>query len=151
LQTKHRRYTRNHPSPFKTHRAEPLISLVKKLGGGLPTSTNRTLWPLTGAAPVILQPGHQANHDWGMLWVNIGLGTQPANFSTQMMPEFSFTFPSDKAYESQICLPDVTLPEPVRGAVKEGDNATIQIVETAKHGGSLYSVSVLKPLCSKST
>lgn len=91
----------------------------------------------------MLQPGHQANHDWGMLWVNIGLGTQPANFSTQMMPEFSFTFPSDKAYENQICLPDVTLPERVRGAVRAGDNATIQIVETAKHGGSLYSVSIL--------
>ncbi|KXJ89751.1 hypothetical protein Micbo1qcDRAFT_196540 [Microdochium bolleyi] len=112
--------------------------------GGLPTTTNRTLWPLTGSAPIILQPGHQANHDWGIIFVNIGLGTTPANFSTQMIHEFSFTFPSAKEYDNQICLPDVSLPQTVRdavgaGLVKAGDNATIQVVETAKHGGTLHS------------
>ncbi|KAH7020990.1 uncharacterized protein B0I36DRAFT_367453 [Microdochium trichocladiopsis] len=112
--------------------------------GGLPTSTNRTLWPLNGPVPLILEPGHQANHDWGMIWVNIGLGTIPTNFTTQMMHEFSFTFPSDGVYDNQICLPEVTLPSAVRnlvssGQVKAGDNATIQVVESAKHGGALYS------------
>lgn len=59
--------------------------------------------------------------------------------SNPMVPLFQILGPSNGAYPGTVCLPQVPLP--VNASVKAGDKATIQIVEHAQHGASLYSVS----------
>lgn len=56
-----------------------------------------------------------------------------------MVPIFQIIGPSNGAYPGTICLPQVPLP--VNASVKAGDKATIQVIEHAQHGASLYSVS----------
>jgi hypothetical protein len=75
--------------------------------------------------------------------MNLGFGTDgpgggPPNMSFPMVPVFQIVGPSKNPYPGTFCLPQVPLP--VNTTVKAGDNATIQIVETAIHGAALYSV-----------
>lgn len=56
-----------------------------------------------------------------------------------MVPLFQIVGPSKNPYPGTICLPQVPLPQG-NFSVKAGDNATIQVVETAIHGAALYSV-----------
>jgi len=57
--------------------------------------------------------------------------------SFPMVPVFQIVGPNKNPYPGTICLPQVPLP--VNASVKVGDNATIQVVETAVHGAALYS------------
>jgi len=57
--------------------------------------------------------------------------------SFPMVPVFQIVGPNKNPYPGTICLPQVPLP--VNASVKIGDNATIQVVETAVHGAALYS------------
>jgi hypothetical protein len=41
--------------------------------GGLPPSTNRTTWPITGGA-IAIQSGWYTNHVTAFFYVNLGLG-----------------------------------------------------------------------------
>lgn len=75
--------------------------------------------------------------------VNIGFGTDgpdggPANMSNIMVKTFQILGPSNNPFPGTICLPQVPLP--ANTTVKAGDHATIQIVELAQHGASLFSV-----------
>ncbi|KAL1614112.1 hypothetical protein SLS56_012184, partial [Neofusicoccum ribis] len=103
----------------------------------MPTSNNRTKWPVTGGA-LGWQPGWFAGHKTAFMFVNLGLGNEPLNMSNNMVPVFSINGPSDAMYPGSICLPQVPLPANV--SVNVGDNATIQVVELAQHGAALYSV-----------
>lgn len=125
-------------------------------GGGTQAVKNRTYWPTTGGA-VAFQPGWFRGHETAFLYVNLGFGTDgpwdgPRNMSSPMVPIFQLLGPSNGAYPGTVCLPQV--PMPVNASVKAGDMATIQVVETAQHGASLYSVSfhhpnpIPLPLCS---
>ena len=112
-------------------------------GGGHPVTTNRTKWPITGGA-VAFQPGWFQGHATAFIYVNMGFGTDgpgggPWNMSFPMVPVMQLVGPSKNPYPGTVCLPQVPLP--VNQTVKVGDNATIQIVETAIHGAALYSVS----------
>lgn len=102
----------------------------------MPTSTNRTKWPTTGGA-VALQPGWFAGHGKAFFYMNIGLGTIPPNMSHVMVPPFQIIGPTNEPYPGSFCLPQVGLPANI--SVKAGDNATIQVIETAVHGASLYN------------
>jgi hypothetical protein len=102
------------------------------------TSHNRTKWPVTGGA-VAFQPGWFSGHQNALIYINLGIGTVPLNMSSPMVPVFQLTGPSNNAYPGTYCLPQVPLPPGL--SVNVGDNATIQIVETAAHGAALYSVS----------
>ncbi|KAF2454085.1 hypothetical protein BDY21DRAFT_366508 [Lineolata rhizophorae] len=104
--------------------------------GGMPTSTNRTRWPVRGGA-VSVQPGWFAGHKNAFFYINLGLGTEPLNYSLPMLPVFQIIGPSNEMYAGEFCLPQVPLPENVE--VNVGDNATIQIIETAQHGAALYN------------
>jgi hypothetical protein len=113
------------------------------LGGGHYTTTNRTKWPITGGA-IALQPGWFQGHATAFFYMNLGFGTDgpdhgPPNMSFPMVPVFQIVGPSKNPYPGTFCLPQVPLP--VNASVKVGDNATIQVVETALHGAALYSVS----------
>jgi len=104
--------------------------------GGLPTAENRTKWPVTGGA-LSFQPGWFNGHQTAFVYVNIGLGTAPLNYSHPMVPVFQLTGPDNLMYPGTFCLPQVPLPANISYNI--GDNATIQIIETAVHGAALYS------------
>lgn len=104
--------------------------------GGMPTSTNRTKWGINGGA-IAFQPGWFSGHQYALMYLNLGLGNVPLNMSLRMMPVFQITGPDNNAYPGTFCIPQVPLPPNI--TVNVGDNATIQIVETAQHGAALYS------------
>lgn len=58
-----------------------------------------------------------------------------------MLPVFQMTGPSKDPYPGSFCLTQVPLP--VNASLKVGDNATIQVIQVALHGASLYNVSPL--------
>ncbi|GAB1195798.1 hypothetical protein APSETT444_005063 [Aspergillus pseudonomiae] len=102
----------------------------------MPTSTNRTKWPVGGGA-VSFQPGWFQGHATAFIYINLGLGTVPENMSHPMIPPFQINGPSNDPYPGTVCLPQVPLPANI--SVSPGDHATIQLVETAKHGAALYN------------
>ncbi|AEO54538.1 hypothetical protein MYCTH_2297204 [Thermothelomyces thermophilus ATCC 42464] len=114
--------------------------------GGMPTTTNRTYWPTTGGA-IAFQPGWFSGHATAFIYVNLGLGNMgpelapelagPPNMSHPMLPPFQILGPSKNPYPGTVCLPQVPMPQNI--TVKPGDNATIQLIETAVHGAALYS------------
>lgn len=73
-----------------------------------------------------------------------GPGNGPKNMSFPMVPPFQLRGPSNNPYPGTVCLPQVPLPANTQ--VKAGDNATIQIVEIAAHGASLFSVGLITTL-----
>ena len=103
----------------------------------MPLSTNRTKWPVNGGA-VGVQPGWFQGHKTAFFYVNLGLGTMPPNMSHPMVPAFQIVGPTANPYPGSFCLPQVPLPANI--TVNVGDNATIQVVETAVHGAALYNV-----------
>jgi hypothetical protein len=111
------------------------------------TSRNRTYWPTTGGA-IAIQPGWFQGHATAFFYINLGFGTDgpdngPQNMSFPMVPVFQITGPSKGPYPGTFCLPQVPLP--VNTTVKAGDLATIQVVEVAIHGASLFNVSSSSP------
>jgi hypothetical protein len=110
------------------------------------TSRNRTTWPVRGGA-LAIQPGWFQGHATAFFYINMGFGIDgpdqgPHNFSFPMVPLFQITGPSKGPYPGTFCLPQVPLP--VNASVKAGDLATIQVVEVAVHGASLYNVSAIQ-------
>ncbi|OHE96882.1 hypothetical protein CORC01_07849 [Colletotrichum orchidophilum] len=104
--------------------------------GGLDVTQNRTYWPISGGA-VAVQPGWNSGHKTALMYINLGLGEEPKNYSTVMVPRFHLTGPSNEVYEGTFCLPKVPLPQGV--TPNEGDLASIQVVEAAQHGATLFS------------
>lgn len=110
--------------------------------GGVAITQNRTKWPLNGGA-IAIQPGWFQGHATAFFYVNMGFqtegpGTEPLNMSNPMVPPFQIIGPSRERYNGAFCLPQVPLPAHAP-AFKVGDNATIQVVETAIHGAALYN------------
>ncbi|UQC76296.1 uncharacterized protein CLUP02_17809 [Colletotrichum lupini] len=108
--------------------------------GGLGVTQNRTHWPISGGA-LAVQPGWNSGHKTALMYINLGLGESPKNYSMVMVPRFQLTGPSNQEYEGTFCLPKVPLPAGV--TPKEGDLASIQVVEAAQHGAALFSVRCL--------
>jgi len=104
--------------------------------GGLSGGGNRTKWPITGG-PIAIVPGWNAGHPSAFFYVNMGFGTEPPNMTNVMQPIFQMTGPSRDPYPGAFCLPQVPLP--VNASVRVGDNATIQVIQVALHGASLYN------------
>ncbi|KAI9726234.1 MAG: hypothetical protein M1834_009089 [Cirrosporium novae-zelandiae] len=104
--------------------------------GGMPISQNRTKWPVKGGA-IAIQPGWFAGHATAMFYINLGYGTLPPNMSNPMVSVFQIIGPTKEPYPGTFCLPQVPLP--TNASVQIGDNATIQVVETAVHGAALYN------------
>ena len=109
----------------------------------MPLSENRTKWPIHGGA-IGLQPGWFVGHGTAFFYFNMGFGTNPPNMSFPMLPVFQITGPSKDPYPgSSFCLPQVPLPP--NTTVNVGDNATIQIIESAVHGAGLFNVGGSDP------
>lgn len=104
--------------------------------GGMPTTTNRTKWPVKGGA-VSVQPGWFQGHSKALFYINMGLGTTPPNMSLPMMPVFQIIGPTNEPYPGTFCIPQVPLPAGV--SVNVGDHATIQVIEASQSGAALYN------------
>jgi len=108
--------------------------------GGMPQTTNRTYWPVSGGA-VSFQPGWFPGHAKAFIYVNIGIQleneTAPPNMSHPVVPPFEIIGPTNQEYPGEICLPQVGMPANVSLVV--GQNITLQVVELAIHGAALYS------------
>lgn len=118
----------------------PRISLTMRSahpGGGMPTSTNRTKWPVQGGA-ISVQPGWFQGHKSAFIYINLGLGAIPPNMSHPMLAPFQIIGPSNSPYPGTFCMPQVPLPANI--TVNVGDLATIQVIEAAQHGAALYNV-----------
>ncbi|KAI5843333.1 hypothetical protein DFP73DRAFT_551571 [Morchella snyderi] len=103
---------------------------------GVSTTNNRTNWPITGG-DISIVPGWNAGHPTAFFYVNMGFGSTPPNMTNVMLPVFQMTGPSKNPYPGSFCLTQVPLP--VNASVKVGDNATIQVIQVALHGASLYN------------
>lgn len=106
----------------------------------MPTSQNRTKWPIKGGA-LSFQPGWFPGHKTAFIYINLGLGNVPLNMSHPMLPPFQVVGPTVEPYPGTFCMPQVPLPPNINVTV--GDNATIQLIEIAMHGAALYNVSFL--------
>lgn len=108
--------------------------------GGMPTSTNRSLWPVTGGA-LALQPGWFQGHSSAQFYINIGINgpgeLSPPNMSHPVVKNFGIIGPSNDEYNGTFCLPQVPLVPNVTFSI--GDNITIQVVEVAQHGAAIYN------------
>jgi len=105
--------------------------------GGLAPTTNRTKWPVNGGGKLSVVPGWNAGHPTALFYVNMGFGNAPTNATHPMLPVFQIVGPSKDPFPGSFCLPQVPLP--VNSSVKVGDNATIQVIQVALHGASLYN------------
>ncbi|MDI1492179.1 MAG: hypothetical protein OHK93_003391 [Ramalina farinacea] len=121
--------------PF-SNAPDPYRADISRTGGGMPMSSNRTKWPVKGGA-VGLQPGWFSGHSQAFIYINLGEGTAPLNYSLVMQPMFGITGPDNERYNGSICMPQVPLPANYTATV--GQNATIQIIEAAQHGAALYN------------
>ena len=84
------------------------------------------------------QPGWFTGHKTALIYINLGIGTIPLNMSLPMVPPFQIVGPTKNPYPGTFCIPQVPLPDGLNVSI--GDNATIQVIETAVHGAALYSV-----------
>ncbi|PHH49764.1 hypothetical protein CFIMG_003929RAa [Ceratocystis fimbriata CBS 114723] len=111
--------------------------------GGIPLSRNRTYWSVNGGS-IAFQPGWFSGHASAMLYVNIGLDSDgpdggPMNFTNQLVMPFELQGPSNGPFPGTMCLPNVQVPASL--GVTAGMNASLQIVELATHGASLFACS----------
>jgi hypothetical protein len=100
--------------------------------------SSRTSVPLNSdhTLPIALEMGH----DETVIQILMSLASNPTEdqFNITLERTFSQTGLGD------FCLPSVVIPAGVE--VKEGDNATVQVVTDGEGGGGLYAVRSLIPL-----
>ena len=88
---------------------------------------NRTDWPISGGSISL-----DLHHKWTYLFINLGLGSNATAFSVPLTPELV-----NVTGNGTYCIP--VLPVPIDAGVKDGDNATIQVVTSGASGSALYN------------
>jgi hypothetical protein len=136
---------RSSKSVLSWHARSICVLIYVTLGGDIQLTNNRTLWPVTGGA-IAVQPGWFVGHALAFFRINLGLGNSgpdggPLAMDIPLVPLFQFVGPSNNPFPGTMCFPDVSVPAST--GVKVGDNATIQVILTAQHGASLFSVRLL--------
>ncbi|TLD33085.1 hypothetical protein PspLS_01128 [Pyricularia sp. CBS 133598] len=105
--------------------------------GGLPPTTNRSFYPLTGGAFAV-QPGWFRGHSESLWYINLCLEAEPLNCSLPITSVFRVRGPAgDNPFPGTFCLPHLPLPAGL--GLKAGDKASIQAVQTHVHGAPAYS------------
>lgn len=74
-------------------------------------------------------------HDWTYYAINLGVGDEVSSFNVSLTPELH-----NATGKGTLCLDKVAIPE---GLVKEGQNASIQVVTFGASGSALYNVSLI--------
>jgi len=93
------------------------------------SSTNRTMWPLTGGSLNL-----DLHHQWTYYFVNLGLGTDYPTFNITLTQQLL-----NETGNGTLCMPQIVLPAGV--TVSDGQNASIQVVTVGQSGSALYNVS----------
>jgi hypothetical protein len=106
--------------------------------GGQPLSVNRTQIPLKDMK---LSIALDMEHDQNAVQVLLGLGNDPgSNFNITLVPTFRHTG------LGSFCLKDVPISEAMLGApLRDGMNATLQVVTNGDPNGGLYNVRLRLP------
>ncbi|KAI9705326.1 MAG: hypothetical protein M1820_005156 [Bogoriella megaspora] len=91
-------------------------------------STPRTPWPLTGGS-ILLNNSHSS----ALTYINLGLGDEVTTFNT------SFIAALNQTASGSLCLPSVGGAELAELGVREGTNASLQVVTVNDQGNSLYN------------
>ncbi|KAL8732381.1 MAG: hypothetical protein Q9166_002779 [cf. Caloplaca sp. 2 TL-2023] len=95
--------------------------------GASTVSSSRTAWPLAGGS-IQLTLGH----DHSAIQVLVALGNDPgSNFNAVLVPTIQ------EEGLGKFCLSNVMVPESL--GVRDGDNATIQVVTDSESSGGLYN------------
>ncbi|KAK4654028.1 hypothetical protein QC762_400500 [Podospora pseudocomata] len=109
-------------------------------GGGVSPTTNRTYWPISGGA-VALQPGWFQGHETALIYINLGIGEKPENYSFPLT-KFYINGPTNNPYPGTVCIPKLDVPGTVWSTrIKSGDRASVQVVEASSHGAGQFSCS----------
>ncbi|KAL8992371.1 MAG: hypothetical protein Q9169_007147 [Polycauliona sp. 2 TL-2023] len=96
-------------------------------GGGTAVSSSRTAWPLDGGS-IQLTMGHARS----AVQVLVALGNEPGdNFNAVLVPTIQ------EEGLGKFCFSGVRVPESL--GVRDGDNATIQVVTDSHVTGGLYN------------
>ncbi|KAE9364387.1 hypothetical protein N431DRAFT_473978 [Stipitochalara longipes BDJ] len=98
------------------------------------SSTNRTIWPLTGGSLNL-----DLHHQWTYYFVNLGLGTDNPTFNITLTQQLL-----NETGNGTLCMPKIVLPAGV--TVSDGQNASIQVVTVGQSGSALYNVSNRNPM-----
>ncbi|TKA59209.1 hypothetical protein B0A49_12609, partial [Cryomyces minteri] len=100
------------------------------------SSTNRTLWPLIGGS-LALKVGHHA----ALTYVNLGIGDAVTSFNISLVSGFNQTG------NGTFCLPSLA-PSVFQalvdaGTIREGVNASLQVIQLSSGGSALYNCADL--------
>lgn len=102
-------------------------------GGQDTVSSNRTSWPITGG-PIQLEMGHTSSK----VQVLLALGNDAtSNFNITLVPTFQEEGPEKFCISGQA----VHIPAEALALIREGTNATLQVVTNGDPSGGLYNVS----------
>ena len=100
-------------------------------GGQNTPSATRTPWSLSGG-PISLKMGHTSS----AVQVLLGLGNDPGSaFNIVLLPTMQENAPGS------FCIAGVTGSIPASLGIRDGDNATLQVVSNGDPAGGLYNVS----------
>jgi hypothetical protein len=94
-----------------------------------PSTTNRTLWPLTGGSLTFA-----GSHPHAYTYVNLGLGTNVSVFNIMLVPAFNQTG------NGTFCWERIALSATEVG-IGEGESASLQVIQIGEGGMALYNVS----------
>jgi len=90
------------------------------------SDTNRTSWPLDGGS-LVFTP----THDSAQTFVNLGLGNNVTRLNITLVPAFNQTG------NGTFCFQKIPIPSGLD--IKEGTNASIQVIQLSHNGGALYN------------
>ncbi|KAI9857377.1 MAG: hypothetical protein M1813_008280 [Trichoglossum hirsutum] len=90
------------------------------------SDSNRTQWPVEGGSVIF-----KGSHPWAITYVNLGLGGSNVTFNISLVPGFNQTG------NGTFCFPKISLPSSL--GLKEGQNASLQVIQVGETGSSLYN------------
>ncbi|EAQ93773.1 hypothetical protein CHGG_02008 [Chaetomium globosum CBS 148.51] len=91
------------------------------------TTSPLTPWPLTGGSLKL-----DLHHPWTYIFVNLGLGPDVSNFNYTLTNPFW-----NSTGNGTLCVPRLTLPADL--PVRDGSEASLQVVTVGEDGNALYN------------
>jgi hypothetical protein len=94
------------------------------------SANNRTAWPLEGGSLTFA-----GSHPWAYTYVNLGIGNVVTGFNVTVVEGFNQTG------NGTFCFPKLSGDAITGLNIKEGTNASIQVIQISHTGAALYNVS----------
>ncbi|KAK6363598.1 hypothetical protein TWF730_001022 [Orbilia blumenaviensis] len=99
---------------------------------GANVTRNRTEWPLDGGSLVL-----GLHHSFDYIFVNLGLGSEATSFNISLTPNFL-----NNTGNGTLCIPRLPIPAGVE--IRDGQDASIQVVTVGKSGSALYNCADIR-------